>query len=97
VTEVTSAAGKILRGGEEVQLSGNVVLTRTPAPSGEVLTLNTDYLQVFPDTEIMQTSVPAKGSRGASRFEAPGFVMDNGARITELKGPGRLVIAPRAG
>lgn len=96
-TEVASSAGKILRGGEEVQLSGSVVLTRTAAAPAPVMLLTTEYLQVFPDTEIMQTNVLAKGSRGASRFEAPGFVMDNGQRVTELQGPGRITLAPRAG
>jgi lipopolysaccharide export system protein LptC len=94
-TDVVAAAGKILRGGEEVQLSGNVMLTRTPLAPAAVMQLNTEYLQVFPDTEIMQTNAPAKGSRGATRFEVPGFIVDNGQRTTEMSGPGRIVLAPK--
>jgi lipopolysaccharide export system protein LptC len=95
-TQATSNTGKILRGGEEVHLNGAVVVTRTPNPPAEVFQINTEFLQIFPDTEIMQTDVAATGTRGASRFEAPGFVMNNGQRVTELKGPGRMLIAPRA-
>lgn len=95
-TQATSTAGKVLRGGEEVHLIGTVSVTRTPTPPAEVFQLNTEFLQIFPDTEIMQTNVAATGTRGASRFEAPGFVMDNGQRVTELRGPGRLFLAPRS-
>jgi lipopolysaccharide export system protein LptC len=90
-----AASGKIFRGGEEVHLVGAVSITRTPAPPAAVFQLNTEFLQIFPDTEIMQTNVTVTGSQGAARFEAPGFVMDNGQRNTELKGPGRLVLPPR--
>jgi lipopolysaccharide export system protein LptC len=96
VTDVVAANGKILRGGEQVHLLGSVVLKRA-AQAQPPMVLNTEFLQVFPDTEIMQTNLPATGSRGTSTFSAPGFVMDNGARTTELNGPGRMTLAPRAG
>jgi lipopolysaccharide export system protein LptC len=94
LTDVIAENGKIFRGGEEVHLLGNVALKRS-AQTQAPLQLNTGFLQIFPDTEIMQTNQAATGSRGASTFSAPGFVMDNGARTTELNGSGRIVLPPR--
>lgn len=66
--------------GIETHLHGNVVITRDASPNEPAMTVRTDHLVIFSNTEIARTDRPVTIERGASTLTGVGMEFDNSAR-----------------
>lgn len=90
-----SARGFVSSEGEHVYLLDRVRVSRAATAEAPELTLNTDFLQITPEAQIMRTDRPVKLRQGDSTLAANSLVFDVRARSLELKGNVRGVYAPR--
>lgn len=85
--------------GSEVQLMGNAVVTRHPAPDSEVprMEFRGEFLHAFVNTERVKSHKPVTLIRGSDRFTADSLDYDNLDRVANLRGRvrGTLVPAPQ--
>ncbi|MFA7664894.1 MAG: LPS export ABC transporter periplasmic protein LptC [Burkholderiaceae bacterium] len=66
--------------GIETRLRGNVVLTRDATPQEPMMTVRTDYLVIYSDTEIARTDRPVTIERGTSTLTGVGMEFNNSTR-----------------
>ena len=96
VTQVRAHHGQLLRGGEQIELREAVHIVRTPnTPDAEVLTLRSEALTIFPDTEIIKSNVAIQASRGGSVIHAESMLLDNIRKTAEFSGKVESVIAAK--
>jgi LPS export ABC transporter protein LptC len=85
VWRLTSDRGQVRADGDDVQLSGNV-LVKGPAPgSGEPLSLSTESLQINTPTEFIETSAPVKLRWSGHVIDARGMQADLKAGTLRLE------------
>jgi lipopolysaccharide export system protein LptC len=77
---VTARKGRLLDGGEEAHLSGDVVLTRAASADAAPLRVETDFAVVLPDSEIVRTDRPVIVMQGGQRLSGVGMELDNRTR-----------------
>jgi len=87
--------------GSEVQLFGNAVVTRSPAPvdgtpGGPRVQFRGEFLHAFMATERIRSNKPVTLTRGGDQFTADSMDYDNLDRVMDLRGRVRGVLAPRA-
>lgn len=75
----TAQHGEILEGGQEVRLSGEVMLVR---PAGQ--RLQTERLRVLPDAGVADTDQPVFMQSAHGTLTATGLALDNQARTLRL-------------
>lgn len=88
--------------GSEVQLFGDAVVRRAPAPAAsgeprEALEFRGEFLHAFLNQERVVSGKPVELQRGADRFTADSLEYDNLNRVLVLNGRVRGVLAPRPG
>lgn len=87
--------------GTEVQLFGDAVVTRAPAPAaGQArppLEFRGDFLHAFLDAERVVSDKPVELRRGDDRFTGDSLQYDNITRVLVLDGRVRGTIAPQQG
>ncbi|MBA2674567.1 LPS export ABC transporter periplasmic protein LptC [Ramlibacter sp.] len=89
--------------GTQVQLIGDAVVTREAVTDAQgnaapKMEIRSDFLHAFMDTERITTNKPVILIRGDDRFNADGMDYDNLARVLQLRGRVRgLIASPRAG
>lgn len=87
--------------GSELQLFGDAVVLRTPAPGAAParppLEFRGEFLHAFLDTERVVSSQPVQLRRGADRFTGDSLHYDNINRVLVLQGRVRGTVAPRQG
>lgn len=85
--------------GTEVQLIGDAVVTREPAPNGAeaapALEIRSEFLHAFMDEERVRTHKRVTLRRGQDVFEADGMEYDNLERVLEMRGNVRGTLQPR--
>jgi lipopolysaccharide export system protein LptC len=72
--------GTSTSGGIETHLYGDVVMTREAAEGEPPLTVRTDYVVLYSQTEIAKTHRPVEIDRGGSILTGVGMEFDNAAR-----------------
>jgi lipopolysaccharide export system protein LptC len=82
---VSADRGTVSSNGKELQLRGDVVIVRDPSPGSAELRVETDYLEVAPDTEIARTPDKVVITQDGSRLEGVGMEFNNKARELELR------------
>ncbi len=94
--ETVSTARRALANGDatEVQLLGGARV-RSRTPEGELVAIDSEFLQIYTDTERVRTHLPVLVRVGANEMHAGGMDYDNLARLLDLKPPMRGVFAPR--
>ena len=80
--------------GSEVQLLGGAEVTAVDA-SGNPLLMRGEFLHVFLLTERVKSHLPVFVQQTGAELRASGLDYDNAARRLDLKGPLRVVLAPR--
>lgn len=88
---VTARKGRLLDGGEEAHLSGDVVLTRAGTPDAAPLRAETDFAIVIPDREIVRTDRPVTVVQGGQRLSGVGMELDNRTRQLQVDSKVRAV------
>ncbi len=81
-----AARGFVSTHGEHVYLLDQVRLARAATPGNPELVLTTEYLQITPEAQRMQTHRPVEVRQGASSVRADRMLLDGGTRSLELKG-----------
>jgi lipopolysaccharide export system protein LptC len=81
--------------GSELQLLGGAEVTSVDA-AGDTVLMRSEFLHAFLVTERVQTHLPVRVQRGQTEMQASGLDYDHAARRLELKGPVRVVLAPRS-
>ena len=86
--------------GSEVQLFGDAVVTREPAPDAKPagtpkLEIRSDFLHLFTQAERVKSNKPVTIKRGADEFHADSFEYNHLDRVLELTGRVRGQIGPR--
>jgi len=81
---VRAERGTVSASGEEVRLFGNVRVTRDATESHAELQVDTNYLQVFPKTEVFRTPEPVVITEGTSKLAGVGLEYDNKTKRLEL-------------
>ena len=93
---VTSNRGKLLRGGEEAHLSGNVVVTRAATATAAPMKVETEFAIVLPDEDIIRTDWPEVVIQGGHRLSGVGMELDNRNRRLRVDSQVRAVVSPPA-
>jgi lipopolysaccharide export system protein LptC len=91
--------GRTTSDGEEVRLFGNAVVTRQPWRGAAEMVAKSNYLQAWPDKEVVETDQPIEIVRGGSRVNANAMQYDNATQKIYFDGGkgGRVreVLEPR--
>lgn len=72
--------GKSSADGVETHLYGDVVMTREAGGGDPAMTVRTDHVVIYSDTEIVKTDRPVTIERGGSTLTGVGMEFDNSAR-----------------
>lgn len=83
---VRADVGETTREGQEVRLSGNVVMVRQPWRGAAELTASGPAMLAFPERETLSSDQPVEVVQGGSRMSAAAMQYDNGPRTLQLRG-----------
>jgi lipopolysaccharide export system protein LptC len=89
-TVATATRARAKADGTEVELIGAARVLREAAPEAspptERFEFRSEYLQVFPEVDLVRTDRPVTVARGASTLQAGGLEYDHRTRTLALKG-----------
>jgi lipopolysaccharide export system protein LptC len=80
----------------QIDLAGNVDITRPGSATSQPLRIRTEALTVLPDEEISKTDKPIEMKLGAASVTGVGMVANNATQQLTLGGRGRIIYPPRA-
>jgi lipopolysaccharide export system protein LptC len=99
VMRLTGTMGTSSADGVETHLTGDVVLTREAKGATPAMTVLTDHVVIYSDTEIARTDRPVRILRGASILTGTGMEFDNSTRSltvdSQVRGTWQPEPAPR--
>ncbi len=70
--------------GSQTILTGDVVLVRAPTESEPQMTIRTEKVTIYSDTQIAQSDLPVRIERGTSVLTGVGMEFDNAARSLKV-------------
>ncbi len=96
LTTATAQRGISNGDGSEVQLIGDAVVVREPAPGADTpkMEFRGEFLHAFMNTERVKSHKPVTLIRGGDQFTAETLDYDNLDRVMELRGRVRGVMQP---
>jgi len=80
--------------GEETTLTGNVVLVRSETATEPAMTIRTERVTVYSETEIARTDLPVRIERGTSVLTGIGMEFNNAARSLKVDSRVQLTWQP---
>jgi len=80
----------------QIDLIGNVDISRPGSKTSQPLRIRTEALTVLPDEEILKTDKPIEMKLGAASVTGVGMVANNATQQLTLGGRGRIIYPPRA-
>jgi len=80
--------------GEETTLIGNVVLVRAESAGDPAMTIRTERVTVYSETEIARTDLPVRIERGGSVLTGVGMEFNNAARSLRVDSRVQLTWQP---
>ncbi|MCL4184275.1 MAG: LPS export ABC transporter periplasmic protein LptC, partial [Burkholderiaceae bacterium] len=86
--------GRSSAGGEETLLQGNVVLVRAQTQAEPAMTIRTESVTVYSETEIARTDLPVRIERGESVLTGVGMEFNNAARSLKVDSRVQLTWQP---
>jgi lipopolysaccharide export system protein LptC len=87
---------RIRHADDEVDLVGDVDVTRPAAPNVQALRVRTQALTVLPDEEILKTDHAVEMNLGQATLRGTGMVANNATGRLQLASRGQIVYPPRA-
>ena len=91
---ITANRGKLLQGGVEAHLSGDVVVTRGATANAAPMVASTPYAIVLPDEDIVRTDRPVTVVQGGNRLTGVGMELNNRTRQLRVDSQVRAVLEP---
>lgn len=79
----------------QIDLVGNVDISRPGSKSSQPLRIRTEALTVLPDEEISKTDKPIRMTLGAASVTGVGMVANNATQQLTLGGRGELIYPPK--
>jgi lipopolysaccharide export system protein LptC len=79
----------------QIDLAGNVDISRPGSKTTQPLRIRTEALTVLPDEEIAKTDKPIEMKVGASVVTGVGMVANNATMQLQVGGRGRITLPPR--
>jgi LPS export ABC transporter protein LptC len=96
IWHLTSDHGRVRANGDDVQLTGNVVVTgTTPSGGGEPMTLSTRSMSINTPTEFIETRDPVKLRWSGHQLDGVGMKADLKAGTLRLESHVHGEFAPR--
>jgi lipopolysaccharide export system protein LptC len=89
--QINADRGEISGGNDDVNLSGNVILSRNVGTSSNRATLITSSLLINPDGDIARTDKAVTIKEGGTTINAVGMELDSGTNVTRLMSQVRVV------
>jgi lipopolysaccharide export system protein LptC len=77
--------GRVSKNGEEASFYGNVVVVREAGQGQDELRVQTEYLQIVPDSDVARTDKPVIITEGRSRLSGVGMEFNNKTRQFALQ------------
>ena len=93
---ITANRGRLIQGGEEARLSGNVVVTRAATEKTAPMKVETEYAVVLPDEDIVRTGWPVTVIQGGQQLNGVGMELNNRTRQLRVDSQVRVVVPPPA-
>jgi lipopolysaccharide export system protein LptC len=94
---VTAKQALANQDGSEVQLSGGARVLREATQTEAAIEFRGEFLHIFQHTEQVKSHLPVVVTQGGTEIRADSMSYDNVARVLNLKGRLRAVIAPSFG
>ncbi len=91
---IVAQKARVIQAGSQVDLSGNVDISRPASPTSRALRLKTEALTVFPDEDRMQSAVAVQMTMGAATVSGIGMKADNALRQLDFASSGQLIYPP---
>ena len=89
--QIRADRGEIFGGNDDVNLSGNVSLSRNVGKNSDKTTLTTSSLLLDPDGDTARTDKAVTIKEGGATINAVGIELDNGTNVTRLLSQVRVV------
>ena len=86
--------GRSSADGEETLLTGNVVMVRSESATEPAMTIRTERVTIFSQTEIARTDAPVRIERGDSVLTGVGMEFNNAARSLRVDARVQLTWPP---
>jgi lipopolysaccharide export system protein LptC len=87
---------RILHEKDQVDLIGNVNVSRPAMGAAKPLTIKTQELTVLPDEELMKTDLPVEMTLGSATVRGTGLVANNATQQVHLATHGQIIYPPRS-
>jgi len=81
---VRAEQGRSNADGSQTVLTGNVVLVRAPTAKEPRMTIHTEKVTIYSDTQVAQSDQPVRIERGTSVLTGVGMEFDNAARSLKV-------------
>ena len=92
---ITANTANVNQDQNQIDLAGNVDISRPASKTSQPLRIRTEALTVLPDEEISKTDKPIEMKLGAASVTGVGMVANNATQQLTLGGRGQLIYPPR--
>jgi lipopolysaccharide export system protein LptC len=92
---ITANTAHVNQEQNQIDLAGNVDITRPAGKTTQPLRIRTEALTVLPDEDIAKTDKPIEMKLGAASVNGVGMVANNATQQLTLGGRGQLIYPPR--
>ena len=95
VFKSVSQSGKLLPGGNDIELWDNVIMTQTQLDSGKTVRMETDFITIYSEQEIAETDRPVLITNSTGQTRAIGMTALYQQGLIKLKSRVRGVHEPK--
>ena len=92
---MTADTANVNQDQNQIDLIGNVDISRPGSKTSQPLRIRTEALTVLPDEEISKTDKPIQMTLGAASVTGVGMVANNATQQVTLGGRGELIFPPK--
>lgn len=94
ITTGTSDTAIMDQGGERIQMIGNALIHRQPDEKGELFSISSHRLTLFPHQDKVHTTDPATVIDGPNTLKGKGMYYDNNTRQLQVLEQSHVIMSP---
>lgn len=94
ISSATSDIAIMDQGGARVQMIGNAYVHRQPDEKGDIFTISSKQLTLYPDQDKVETDDPAVIVNGSQTLQGKGMYYDNNSRQLQVHQNAHVTIPP---
>lgn len=95
ITSGTADEAILDQGGERIQMIGNAHIKREPDEQGDIFSISSDELHLFPHQDTLHTDEPAVVIDGPNTLTGIGMYYDNNVRQLQVLEQSQVIMSPR--